>query len=68
MLVLTRKVGEVIVVNGEIRLTVVAIRGDRVRLGIKAPRETVVDREEVHEIRVAQGRAAKPPPLAAVAE
>jgi carbon storage regulator len=37
MLVLTRKVGEQIVVSGDIRITIVAIRGDRVRLGIAAP-------------------------------
>jgi carbon storage regulator len=67
MLVLTRKVGEEIVINGDTRLTVVAIRGDRVRLGITAPRQTVVDRREIHELRIAQRRAAKPPPLGEVA-
>jgi carbon storage regulator len=64
MLVLTRKVGEQIVVSGDIRITIVAIRGDRVRLGITAPSETVVDRREIHERRIAQQRAAKPPPPA----
>jgi hypothetical protein len=34
-----------------------------VRLGITAPRQTVVDRQEIHELRIAQGCAAKPPPL-----
>ena len=67
MLVLTRKVGEEIVINNDTRLTVVAIRGDRVRLGISAPRETVVDRREIHEVRVAQQRASKPPPPGEVA-
>jgi carbon storage regulator len=51
MLVLTRKVGEQIVIGDAICITVVAIRGDRVRLGITAPRETVVDRRETHERR-----------------
>jgi carbon storage regulator len=60
--VLTRKVGEEIVINHDTRLTVVAIRGDRVRLGITAPRETVVDRQEIHELRIAERRGAKPPP------
>jgi carbon storage regulator len=51
MLVLTRKIGEEIVIDQDIRITVVAIRGERVRLGITAPSETIVDRREVHERR-----------------
>jgi carbon storage regulator len=58
MLVLTRKVGEQIVISDDICITIVAIRGDRVRLGITAPRETVVDRKEIHERRSGQ----RPPP------
>lgn len=49
MLVLTRKKNEVIVINDIIRVTVVEIRGDKVRLGIEAPREIVVHRQEVYE-------------------
>jgi carbon storage regulator len=67
MLVLTRKVGEEIVINDDTYLTVVAIQGDRVRLGFKAPKKTVVDRREIHELRIAQRRAAKPPPPGEVA-
>jgi carbon storage regulator len=62
MLVLTRRIGEQVVISDGICVTVVAIRGERVRLGIAAPRETVVDRQEIHERRIAQQRAAKPPP------
>ena len=51
MLVLTRKVGEEIVIDNNIRLVVVAIRGDRVRIGVSAPKEVVVDRQEVHDRR-----------------
>jgi carbon storage regulator len=51
MLVLTRRVGEVIVIEGGIRVTVVSIRGDKVRLGITAPEFVRVDREEIHERR-----------------
>ena len=51
MLVLARKVGEVIVVSDNIRITVVEIRGDKVRLGIVAPEKVIVDRQEVHEKR-----------------
>jgi carbon storage regulator len=51
MLVLSRKVGEEIVIGDNIRLMVVSIQGDRMRLGISAPKEVVVDRQEVHEKR-----------------
>ena len=53
MLVLTRRVGETIVIDGNIEVTVVAIQGDKVRLGINAPRSVPVDRQEVHERRAA---------------
>jgi carbon storage regulator len=51
MLVLSRRVGEEIVINDNIRVTIVAIKGDRIRLGIVAPREVTVDRAEVHQRR-----------------
>ena len=47
MLVLSRKVNQSIVINGNITVTVVDIRGDSVRLGIQAPREVSVHREEI---------------------
>ena len=47
MLALTRKRGERIVIGGNIVVEVVEIRGDKVKLGIEAPREIAVDREEV---------------------
>lgn len=47
MLVLSRKKNETIVINGDIVLTVVEIRGDKVRLGISAPKEVPVNRGEV---------------------
>ena len=52
MLVLSRRVGEEIIINDNIRVTVVAVKGDRVRLGIVAPRDVNVDRSEVHERRL----------------
>jgi carbon storage regulator len=51
MLVLTRRPGEQIVIDGNIRLTVVSVKGDRVRIGIEAPPTVVVDREEIHARR-----------------
>jgi carbon storage regulator len=47
MLVLTRKVGEKIVINDNITVMVTAIDGGKVRLGVIAPREVSVDREEI---------------------
>ena len=47
MLVLSRKVGESIVIDGHIKVTVVEIRGDKIRLGIEAPRDIAVWREEI---------------------
>lgn len=49
MLVITRKKNESIVLNHDIVITVVEIRGDKVRLGVVAPREASVHRQEVYE-------------------
>ncbi len=51
MLVLTRRTGEAIVIDANIRLTVVSVKGDRIRIGIEAPPSVVVDRQEIHERR-----------------
>ena len=48
MLVLSRRSNESIVIAGEIVVTVLEIRGDQVRLGIRAPRSVTVHRQEVH--------------------
>jgi carbon storage regulator len=48
MLVLTRQIGQEIIINGNIRVTVTSIKGDKVRIGIVAPPEVRIDREEVH--------------------
>lgn len=48
MLVLTRKIGESIIIDGGITVTVVAVNGNKVRIGISAPPDVTVDREEVH--------------------
>jgi len=53
MLVLTRRIGETIVIDGVISVTVTAIRGDKARLGVSAPPSVRVDRSEVHERRLA---------------
>ena len=51
MLVLTRRPGEEIIIDGNIRITVVSVKGDRIRIGIEAPPSVVVDRQEIHERR-----------------
>lgn len=49
MLVLSRKKNERIIINNDITVVVVEIRGDKVRLGIEAPKEVPVHRQEVFE-------------------
>jgi carbon storage regulator len=49
MLVLSRKKNESIVINDDITIVVVEIRGDKVRLGVEAPKEVPVHRREVYE-------------------
>jgi carbon storage regulator len=51
MLVLTRRVGEELVIDGAIRVKVVAVNGDKVQLSTSAPSSVTVDRSEVHERR-----------------
>lgn len=50
MLVLSRKKNESIVINNDITITVIEIRGDKVRLGVEAPRNVPVHRQEVYDI------------------
>lgn len=55
MLVLTRRLGEEIVIDGNIRVTVLAAKNGRVRIGVTAPPEVAVDRLEVAERRQREG-------------
>ena len=48
MLVLSRRLNQAIVIGGEVRVTVLAITPSRVEIGVEAPREIMVDREEIH--------------------
>jgi len=54
MLVLSRKKNESIIINDNIVVTVIEIRGDKVRLGIEAPKDVTVHRREVYEAIHAQ--------------
>ncbi|HAA89121.1 MAG: Carbon storage regulator-like protein [Thermoanaerobacterales bacterium 50_218] len=58
MLVLTRKPGQSIIIGEDIVVTILEIRGDQVRLGIQAPRELPVHREEVYASIKAENVAA----------
>ena len=54
MLVLTRKIGEVIRINDDITITVLAVKNNQVRMGVDAPKEVQVHREEVYQ-RIQRG-------------
>jgi carbon storage regulator len=63
VLILTRRVGESIVIGDDVVVTVVEVRGDSVRIGIDAPRSVDVHREEVYrELRSVNQQAASPDP------
>jgi carbon storage regulator len=49
MLILTRRTGETLRIGDEVEVTIMAVNGSQVRIGIKAPRDIAVDREEIAE-------------------
>jgi carbon storage regulator len=59
MLVLTRRIGEEIVLGGGIRITLLAVNGGRARIGVTAPPSVSVDRREVAERRQREGWSAE---------
>ena len=58
MLILTRKVGETLMVGEDVTVTVMAVNGNQVRIGINAPKDVAVHREEIYE-RVQAEKAQK---------
>ena len=68
MLILTRKVNEAIIIGDDIRVSLIEIRGDQIRIGVNAPKNIKVYREEVYlaiqeENRAAAQSAVRLPPL-----
>lgn len=61
MLILTRNVGKAIIIGGNIRVTIAGLQGNQVRLGIVAPQGVIIDREEIHQRRVAEGNVQEAP-------
>jgi carbon storage regulator len=60
MLILTRRIGETLMIGDDIEVTVLGVKGNQVRLGIKAPKDVRVNREEIHQ-RIQQEKDNNPP-------
>jgi carbon storage regulator len=49
MLILTRRVGETVMIGNDVTVTVLGVKGNQVRIGVNAPRDVAVHREEIYE-------------------
>jgi len=64
MLILTRRVGETLMIGDEVTVTVLGVKGNQVRLGVNAPRDIAVHREEIYERIKREQAAGEAPPNA----
>jgi carbon storage regulator len=61
MLILTRRIGETLMIGSEVTVTVLGIKGSQVRIGVGAPKNVEVDREEIYQRKHPQHVMIKPP-------
>ena len=60
MLILTRRVGETVMIGDDVTITVLGVKGNQVRVGINAPKSIAVHREEIYE-RIKRSTPPRPP-------
>lgn len=63
MLILTRRVGETLMIGDEVSVTILGVKGNQVRIGIQAPKSVAVHREEIYKRiqREREGQSERPP-------